>query len=141
MIPSDRFVDYDPEDNLDMAKKAERFLEIFNESSKKISIRKLVKLKVEAAQEDNSIWIDPSIRRQFMELKDKEMPVLQIIDIYERWFEQLYKLTEINEQRLHKKKISFHITEILIMCASFQEIIKKATEGLPPPPKTTKTRS
>lgn len=138
MIPSDRFVDYDPQDNLDMAKKVERFLEIFNESSKKISIRKLAKLKVEVGQEDNSIWIDPSIRRQFMELKDKEMPVLQIIDIYEHWFEQLHKLTEINEQRLHRKKISFHITEIMIICASFQEIIKKAAEGIIPPAPTKK---
>lgn len=134
MIPSDRFIDYGHDDNTRMAKKAEEFLEIFNEVSKKISTRKLVKLKVLPGEEDNSIWIDPSIMREFMELKDTKMPVQKIVDVYDRWFEQLYKLTIINEQRLHKKKVSFHLTEMMIICASFQEILKVAIEGMPVPP-------
>lgn len=134
MIPSDRFIDYGHDDNNRMSKKAEEFLEIFNEVSKKISTRKLVKLKVPPGEEDNSIWIDPSVKREFMELKDTKMPVQKIVDVYDRWFEQLYKLTIINEQRLHRKKVSFHITEIMIICASFQEILKVAIEGMPVPP-------
>jgi hypothetical protein len=138
MIPSNTLADCSPVENAYMAKKSEEFLEIFLEISKLLSTRKMVKLKISKEQENNSIWLDPSIRTEYFKLMDAKMPVQEIFSVYERWFNQLYNLAIINEQRLHKKKIAAHMAEILIICASFEKVLSQAANGKPVAPPSQK---
>jgi len=133
MIPGDRFINYSFDANQEMGKKAEEFLASFKESSEKLSARKNSKLKmVEGELPDNSIWINPSIVVEFQRLKIAVMPLSEIFDIYDKWFDELYRLVIINEARLHRPKIANHIIEIMVVCSSFQEILKIGTNGFPP---------
>jgi len=133
MIPGDRFINYSFDANQGMGKKAEEFLASFKESCEKLSARKNSKLKMaEGELPDNSIWINPSIVVEFQDLKTTVMPLSEIFDIYDRWFDELYRLTVINEPRLHRPRISKHIIEIMMACSSFQEILQMGTHGLPP---------
>lgn len=135
MIPSDRFLDYSFDENQEMGKKAEEFLHSFKESSEKLTSRKNSKLKMVAGElPDNSIWINPSITVDFQRLKTTVMPLNQIFDRYDIWFDELFRLVIINEPRLHRPRIAKHIIEIMMVCSSFQEILQIGTHGLPIPP-------
>lgn len=123
MIPASGFHVYSESENERLAKKSQDFIEIFKEAKDKIDKRSLVKLKEE--NPDNSIWIDPSIKVEFERLKDTKMEVHEIFEIYEKWFEQLYKLTVINEPRLHKKTMRKHIVDLMVICGTFQEFLKQ----------------
>lgn len=126
MIPLNTFKDYSEKDNQELAKRAKEFIETFIEA--KNILDKSVTNKLKVTSDDNSIWIDPSIKNEFFSKKNKKMPIHLIFDIYERWFDQFYRLTIINEKRLHKRKLHSHIREIETICASFQEILKMATK-------------
>lgn len=134
MIPTNRFLDYSVSQNKELGKRAEEFLESFTLSTKKLKERQGAKLKVEGdTTEDNSIWIDPSIKVQYEKMKTAELPLHAIFDIYDAWFDQLFKLVVINEHRLHRKAIQKHITEIIMICATFQEILQAGAMGLSRP--------
>ena len=148
MIPTTRFLDYNEQANMEMAAKVKDFAEIFKDTDKLLSEindihegrkKKPVVEVVEDTSEDNSLWIDPSIVVEFVKRKDEKAPVHIIIDVYERWFEQLYKLTTINKPVLLKRKKLFkHMVDIFHVCVTFRDVLAKAAEGIPEGPAPTK---
>lgn len=136
MIPTTRFIDYSMTDNIRMAEKAAEFFPIFEEASQKLVKAKETKLKVvKDDTRSNDIYINPSIRVEFAKLLDSKMPVHLIIDKYEEWFEELYRLTVVNEPWLTHKAVFQHMAEVMTICATFEDILNYAKEGLPMPPK------
>lgn len=142
MIPTDKLLDYSVSDNIQMANQVKEFIEIFDEVSQKILAVKQSKVKPDKNMvRDNAIFINPKIKREFLELATKEMPFKDIVSKYEEWFEELYRLTVVNETWLFHSKVMNHLTEIYAICSSFQEILDKAKEGFEkytPPPSPNK---
>lgn len=121
------FFDYSVEDNKKMAKIVEEFFPIFEEAATKIKTAKEGKLKtLEDTSRANDIYINPKIKADFLRLQTAELPIHQIIPIYDEWFDELYRLVIVNEPWLNHKPVQNHLLEILQICASFQEILEAA---------------
>lgn len=141
MIPTTRFVDYNVSDNIRMAEIAKEFFPIFEEASTKLKEAKEAKEKSKKAKKDkdapkpptppNDIYINPGIKVEFVKLQDAKMPTHLIIDKYDEWFEELYRLTTVNEPWLGHDAVFKHLAEILSICATIQDILDFAKQGLP----------
>lgn len=132
MIPTTRFLDYNPTENLRMAEVVKDFFEIFEEVSTKLKDVHDKKLKLVADEtRPNDIHINPSIQAEYFKLEKAEMPIHLIIPKYEEWFDELYRLTIVNEPWLAHKQVFRHLAEIMAVCATFEQILTKAREGLP----------
>lgn len=128
---TDRFVNYNKSEIDEMFKSCEEFLKTFTEAGNIIKARQNSKLKVQQdTTEDNSIWIDPSIVVEFKRMENTEVSIAEVIVIYDKWFDQLYRLVKINEHRLHRKAIQKHIVEIYQICSTFGTLMAQASIGL-----------
>lgn len=126
------FVKYSLEENKKMFKQVKDFHDIFEEVSRIIKEAKTTKVKpVTDTSRDNCIWINPKIKADFIKNLEVVAPIDEVINKYEEWFDELYKLVIVNQEWLHHPKVMNHITEIYAICASLQPIIDKAKVGIP----------
>lgn len=119
MKTTTKVTEYTLEANQRMAKQVQEFISIFNEVSEIIIKNKNApKLKhngknvSDEPKRDNVIFLNPSIKIKFQKLLEEEKPFHEIIDIYDEWFDELYKLVIVNEPWLSHKSVMDHITEI-----------------------------
>lgn len=132
MIPTNRFIDYSVNEAVRMSEQAKEFFPIFEEASTKLKNAKEKKLKVvEDDTRSNDIYINPAIKVEFTKLLEAKMPLHLVIDKYDEWFEELYRLTTVNELWLGHKAVFEHMVEILTICSTFEQIINFAKQGLP----------
>lgn len=132
MIPTNRFIDYSVNEAVRMSEQAKEFFPIFEEASTKLKNAKEKKLKVvEDDTRSNDIYINPAIKVEFTKLLEAKMPLHLVIDKYDEWFEELYRLTTVNEPWLGHKAVFEHMVEILTICSTFEQIINFAKQGLP----------
>lgn len=149
MIPTNTVFDYSEEENLKMRAQVEDFIEIFNEVTNKIIALKENKKEAnpkinpetnfpipemkEIVQDTNVFFINPSIKKEFLELQDKKMKTHEIFNKYEEWFEELWRLFVVNEGTTLKKreKMRDHVVEIYQVCATFPTLLEIVTK----PPK------
>lgn len=146
MIPTDTVFNYTEEENIKMRKQVEDFLEIFNEVSDKILALKKQEKKPKINSETglpipqikeviepvNVFFINPSIKKQFLELQNEKMSTREILNKYEEWFDEMWRLFIVNEQTTVKKreKLLDHLVEIFQICGTFPELLKIMT--MPP---------
>jgi len=137
MICSNTFGDYSQEEILKLLGQADEFKEIFENANnilrqkKDIIEGKAKKPKVtvvEGATVENCVWIDPSIEVSYKKFNAEKAlkPVHEWFRVYEEWFDQLYKLTIVNDHVLAKKSVFTHVANILVICSTFSGIIQQA---------------
>lgn len=131
MIPTTRFKDYPVQEALRMIEQSKDFYPIFEDAGKKLEEIKKSKLKVEKdTTRPNDIHINPKIIVDFMKSQEDKMPLHLIIDKYDEWFDELYRLMIVNEPWLHHKKVYEHLVAIYTICYTFQAVHAFAIEGL-----------
>jgi hypothetical protein len=145
MIPTTKFADYSQANVEQMMEQISEFHKIFEDANviltakKDILEKKTPKPKVEVvasenASVENCVWIDPSVKARFTALKDVKMPLHQCLEVYDGWFDQLYKLTIVNDHALHKKHLFTHVAEILVICSTFHLVLQAAMGNDTSPP-------
>lgn len=121
------FFDYTVEQNKAMAKVVEDFFPIFEEAANKMKAIKEAKVKVKAdTSRPNDIYINPKIKADFIKLQEAQLPIHTIIEKYDEWFDELYRLMVVNEPWLGHSAVQNHLMEILQICSTFQEILEAA---------------
>lgn len=109
----------------------EDFFPIFEEVATKLKAIKEAKVKVKAdTSRPNDIYINPKIKADFKRMLEQEVPVHVAIGIYDEWFDELYRLAIVNEPWLSHPKVFEHVAEILTICATFQDVLEAAKQGM-----------
>lgn len=131
MIPINRFVDYPLAEALNLLEKTKDFGEIFEEVSKKLQEVEAAKFKVaKDTTLPNDIYINPKIIADYIKTRDSKLPLHIIIDKYDEWFDELYRLKVVNEPWLHHKPVFKHVGNILAVCYTWSMIRSQAIEGI-----------
>lgn len=131
MIPNNKFTDYSNPKLTKMFEQAADFFKVFEECGAKIDAVKSKKLKVvKDTTLPNDIHVNPKIKVDFIKLKDEKLDLDVIFEKYDEWFDELYKLTVVNEPWLAHKAVFQHVGEILAICYTFQEYMTLAKEQL-----------
>lgn len=131
MIPINRFVDYPVADALEMLERTKEFYQIFDEASKKLQEIEKAKFKVvKDTTRPNDVHINPKVIADFIKTRDDKLPLHVIINKYDEWFDELYRLIIVNEPWLSHKPVWQHVASILAICYTWDAIRKQASEGL-----------
>lgn len=130
-----KLTDYQPLEVQELMKKAEDFKEIFENADKVLRQykdffegkgKKPQVTVVEGEAAENCVWIDPSIAVKFQKMKDHKLPFHKCVEVYDEWFDQLFKLVLVNEHALRRKTVYAHVVGVLIVCSTFGDIIAYA---------------
>lgn len=147
MILTNKFKNYSRYETRAFETKSAQFLEIFKKANGLLVDARNLKVKPKPIKteenKDNIIFLDPSVEVEFRCLDKEKVTVKEAFDVYERWFAALDELTEQNQARLHHPKLLAHVANVLIICATIQEILQVAADmtpggdlpDLPPGPK------
>lgn len=130
MIPTNKFKSYSTYEVRAFEKQSDQFLQIFktaNELLKNAKDGKKVTKDKDDTSADNVVFINPSVEVEFAKLKEEQMPLHEIFNIYERWFASLDTLIKNNATRLHRPKMLAHVANILVVCSSIREVLEAAS--------------
>jgi hypothetical protein len=75
--------------------------------------------------EDNVIYIDPSIKVEFDEMKELSVLFHEAVSVYREWHVKIFNLAVKNIGSYSNPKVQSHIGELVAICATFGILVRE----------------
>lgn len=119
---------YDDQKIMEIASKIQDFIDTIQE------IDQILANEIENPTKtlDNVIYIDPSIFVEAEKLRDTELPLEEIINVYDRWFETLNYITKVNVGNYgNNPRVFEFVIRLRALCATFAEFFEPTKPNKP----------